>query len=131
MLQMQAALGTPFQVYYPLVNQETIQLTPQQLETLKGLNNVWSDCGDTSIVYCADTKDWGKGASVALIGATENSMVATKNYSSGDFIVNKETLSMYRATKAIAKGETITPGTNCAATTVVEQLAALYNLINA
>lgn len=130
-LKEQAAAGTPFQVYYPLANQETIQLTPQQLETLKGLNNVWSDCGDTGLVYVADTKDWGKGASVALIGATENGMVATKNYSAGDFIVNKETLSMYRATKAIAKGETITPGTNCAATTVVEQLAALYNLINA
>lgn len=69
MLQMQAALGTPFQVYYPLVNQETIQLTPQQLETLKGLNNVWSDCGDTSIVYCADTKiyiDKQIAAAVAL-----------------------------------------------------------------
>lgn len=34
----------------------TIQLTPQQIETLKGTNNVWSDCGDTSLVYVADTK---------------------------------------------------------------------------
>jgi hypothetical protein len=130
-LAEQAAAGTPMQVCYQITQPTTYQLTPQQLETLKGYNNVWSDCGNTSLVYVADTKDWGKGASVALIGATENGMVATKNYSSGEFIVNKETLSMYRATKAIAKGETITPGTNCAATTVVEQLAALYNLINA
>lgn len=127
----QNTAGTPVTLVYMLKNPYTIQLTPQQMDMLKGLNNVWSDCGDTSFVYVADTKDWGKGASVALIGATENGLVATKNYSSGDFIVNKETLSMYRATKAIAKGETITPGTNCAATTVVEQLAALYNLINA
>lgn len=35
---------------------QTYQLTPQQLETLKGVNNVWSDCGSTEITYVADTK---------------------------------------------------------------------------
>ena len=32
------------------------QMTPQQLDMLKGTNNVWSDSGDTSVVYVADTK---------------------------------------------------------------------------
>ena len=33
----------------------TIQLTPQQLETLKGTNNIWSDAGATEVTYAADT----------------------------------------------------------------------------
>lgn len=34
----------------------TVQLTPQQLETLKGTNNIWSDAGETEVTYAADTK---------------------------------------------------------------------------
>lgn len=34
----------------------TIQLTPQQMETLKGVNNIWSDAGATEVTYIADTK---------------------------------------------------------------------------
>lgn len=130
-LREQYAAGTPVRTIVTRETPKTIQLTPQQLDMLKGENNVWSDCGDTSMVYVADTKDFSKGAAVAMIGAAESGMTATKNYSTGDFIVNKYDLTMYRATKAIATGETIVPGTNCAATTVVEQLAALYNLLNA
>ena len=36
----------------------TIQLTPQQIETLKYNNTVWSDCGKTRIEYIADTKTY-------------------------------------------------------------------------
>lgn len=32
----------------------TIQLTPQQLDMLKGANTVWSDTGNTDLVYVAD-----------------------------------------------------------------------------
>jgi hypothetical protein len=48
--------GTPLEVVYELANPYTIQLTPQQLSTLKGMNNVWSDCGSTELSYIADTK---------------------------------------------------------------------------
>lgn len=48
--------GTPLRVVYPLQTPYTVQLTPQQLELLKGCNNVWSDNGDTTLVYLADTK---------------------------------------------------------------------------
>ena len=55
-----------------LAEPKTFQLTPQQLETLKGLNKVWSDCGDTSLVYVADTKMYidkkFDALAVALIG---------------------------------------------------------------
>ena len=46
----------PTQLVYELETPYTIQLTPQQLNMLKGTNNVWSDCGDTELVYVADTK---------------------------------------------------------------------------
>lgn len=90
-----------------------------------------SGSGETAVSYPRDTKDWGKAAASSMIGATESGMVATTNYAIGAFIIDRDSLTLYRATKAIAKGETITPGTNCAATTVVEQLANIYTLLNA
>lgn len=33
-----------------------VEITKQQLELLEGVNNVWSDCGETKLVYVADTK---------------------------------------------------------------------------
>lgn len=115
---------------YPLAETYTIQLTPQQLETLKGVNNLWSNAGQTEVTYAADTKMYADGKdSTAMIGTAEPGMIATKNYASGDFIVVGK--SLYKATAAIATGEAITPGTNCTATTVIEQLAAIYNLLNA
>lgn len=118
----------PAKIVYPLAEPYTIQLTPQQLDTLKGVNNIWSDAGETAVTYAADTKMYADAKdSTAMIGTAEPGMVATKNYASGDFIVVGK--SLYKATAAIATGEAITPGTNCTATTVIEQLAAIYNLI--
>lgn len=39
-----------------LAEPKTIQLTPEQLDMLKGVNNVWSSTGDTDLSYVADTK---------------------------------------------------------------------------
>ena len=39
---------------YPLKNPQTVQLTPAQLATLAGENNVWADTGDVSVTYRAD-----------------------------------------------------------------------------
>lgn len=50
-----AAMGDKL-IAFETGTQTTIQLTPQQLELLKGVNNVWSDCGDTDLSYIADTK---------------------------------------------------------------------------
>ena len=55
-LAEQYAAGTPVQVAYKLETPQTYQLTPQQLDTIKGSNNVWSDCGETTLTYVADTK---------------------------------------------------------------------------
>lgn len=44
------------QLCYELATPVTYQLTPQEVETLKGQNHVWSDAGDVDITYVADTK---------------------------------------------------------------------------
>jgi hypothetical protein len=54
----------------------------------------------------------------------ETSMIASTNYAADSFFVSGGTL--YKATAAIATGETIQPGTNCVATSIAEQLTAIY-----
>lgn len=44
------------QLCYELATPTTYQLTPQTINTLSGVNNVWADSGDCSITYYADTK---------------------------------------------------------------------------
>lgn len=58
-----------------------------------------------------------------LIAPTESTYKATRAYSTGNlFIVDN---ILYKATTSIASGGTITPGTNCTATTLAEIIAAL------
>lgn len=42
------------QVVYTLATPVTYQLTPQQIDMLRGANNVWADTGDTSLTYRQD-----------------------------------------------------------------------------
>ena len=59
----------------------------------------------------------------ALIAPTEATYTATRAYTTGAlFIVNN---ILYKATASIASGGTITPGTNCTATTLAEVISAL------
>ena len=46
------------QLVYELAEPLTYQLTPVQILTLLGQNNIWADCGDISVDYCADTKTY-------------------------------------------------------------------------
>ena len=122
----------PIKVAYQTAAGKVYMTDPLPLRKPEGIMPVTvTGSGETAVTYPRDTKDWGKNAATTMIGMAESGMTATQNYASGAFIVNKDTLTLYRATKAIAKGEAITPGTNCAATTVVEQLANLYTLLNA
>ena len=41
----------PVQFCYTLATPRTIQLTPQEIQTLVGTNNVWSDSGEVEITY--------------------------------------------------------------------------------
>ena len=68
----QKSAGTPVTVAYKVKEPRIIQLTPQQLSMLRGTNNVWSDCGDTSLVYVADTKMYIDQKLAAVAAATVN-----------------------------------------------------------
>gem|GEM_PF-5532458 len=49
-----AMLGVQF--CYKLAIPITYQLTPTEVRTLLGINNIWADTGDTEVTYRADTK---------------------------------------------------------------------------
>ena len=44
-------------IVYPLANPQTYQLTPQQVTSLLGVNNVWSDAGSLDIRVADDVRD--------------------------------------------------------------------------
>jgi len=48
--------GTPLQFTAPLKSPIEVQLTPQEIKTLLGINNIWADAGNVAITYPADTK---------------------------------------------------------------------------
>lgn len=50
----------------------TVQLTPQQMETLKGVNNIWSNAGETTVTYAADTKLYIDNKIAAIAAAIVN-----------------------------------------------------------
>lgn len=50
-LAEQYAAGTPVTLVYELATPYALQLTPQQLEALQGVNTVWSNCGDTRAIF--------------------------------------------------------------------------------
>jgi hypothetical protein len=49
-------LAIDAQMLIPLATPTTIQLTPTQIDSLLGRNNVWSDSGVVTVEYIADTK---------------------------------------------------------------------------
>lgn len=111
---------------YELAAPQTYQLTPTEVRSLLGLNNVWVDTGDVEVQYRADTKLYidGKNTDFSkLIAPTEAAYTATRAYTSGSLLIVGNQL--YKATTSIANGATLTVGTNITATTLAEVIAAL------
>lgn len=108
------------QIVYKLATPVTYQLTPTQVTTLLGTNNVWFDCGSTDCTYRADTKLYIE----KLTAPTEDDMVANNSIAANTYFMvgNK----LYYSTTSIAAGATLTVGTNCQET----NLAAALNAIN-
>ena len=106
---------------YPLATPFTVQLSTNEVRTLLGHNNIWSDTGDTTVEYRADTSLYIK----KLTGSTEDDMVADANIVSGQYFMVGNTL--YKATANIASGGAITPNVNCTRKSLPEAL----NEINA
>ena len=133
---------TGAQVVYELAEADYDEYTLSSAEvnalltSLKGVNNLWADTGDIlSVEYSADTKLYVDGQIAEKVSASqrlmelivtanrEDTMKATKAYSSGDLLIANGTL--YKASTSIANGATLTEETNVTATTVAAEIAAL------
>ncbi len=105
------------------IEPQTYQLTKSQitgiLTTLHGNNNIWADCGNTEVTYCADTKLYIEH----LTQPTEDDMTADHAISAGTFFMISNNL--YLATSQIAAGATITPGTNATQLSLADALNQL------
>ena len=115
-------------VVYNLAQNIEIDLTPIEIKTLLGVNNLWADSGNIAITYPADTKmyiDNRINSTRKLIAGIETGFVASKPYAVGDMLIIGDDL--YKVASSIASGATITVGTNVTKTTVAEQLLALAN----
>ena len=107
---------TGAQVVYELATPITYQLTPQEVSTLLGQNNIWADTGDMSVTYRADTKLYIQN----LTKPTEDDMTANAAITSGKFFMINNRL--FLATAAIASGAMIIPGTNCSELSLADAL---------
>lgn len=107
------------QLVYPLANPFEITLTSTQITTLLGNNNVWSDAGNVTVDYPADTKMYIQKINTP----TDEDMIANDQIASGKyFIVNG---NLYLSTTTIPAGDAIIPNTNCVLTNLAEALNAL------
>ena len=61
------------QVVYELATPQTCQLTPQEVRTLLGTNNLWADCGDVSVTYRVDPTIAYTEGTGALAGTVQTS----------------------------------------------------------
>ena len=104
---------------YELATPITYQLTPTEVTTLLGQNNIWADSGDSTVEYPADTKLF-----VQKINApSDDDMTADTQIASGKYFIVGGNL--YKSTTTIPAGDTIIPGTNCQQTNLAEALNAL------
>ena len=107
-------------VTYELATPITYKLTPAEVKSLLGVNNIWSNAGDVTAEYRADMKLY-----IKRLTDSDTDMVADSNITSGQyFMVGND---LYRATVNIASGSSVIVGTN--ATKV--SLATALNEINA
>ena len=119
--------GTPVQIVAYLQSPIHYPLTPTEIKTLLGQNNIWSNTGDTAVEYLMSDVSWyvekKLKAFQSVLAGVEDSAVASKNYSTNTYLIFND--DIYRVTKAITAGETIEEGVNVTKTTVAEQLMAL------
>lgn len=123
--------SNPIQIVIPLKNSQTVQLTPSQMQTLLGTNNIWADTGDVAVEYRADSKMYidqslqsqSTALKLMLTPNVETEMKASKNYTSGSIvIVNNDFIKL---TSAVASGANLVIGSNCVKTTMAEWVASL------
>lgn len=116
------------QLVYDLATPISIQLTPTEVKSLLGQNNIFADSGDVDVTYRADTKKYIDGTIVdvplAMIAPIETGTTASKAYAVGEyFILNGN--QFCKAISAIASGATFTLNTNYTVTTIGAELKLL------
>lgn len=113
------------QLVYKLATPTTVQLTPTEVKTLLGYNNISSN-GTVEVIYHADTKlyvDKMTNVDNAIIAPTEEGFTATRNYTVNDLVIVNDIL--YKVTSNIATGSAITPNSNVTQTTLSALIKAL------
>ena len=113
--------SNPLQVVYPLATPLTYQLSAQEIKSLLGINDVWSDAGDVDVESIANIKLFIE----RLTAPDSDDMIADANITSGKYFMVGNNL--YKATANIANGSAIIVGTNCTRKSLSEAL----NEINA
>ena len=127
----------PLQVLYWFDTPQTIQLTPQQIETLVGENNLSCPLDGQSIqtngveyreVFAFD--DVEKAVSlrvpISMLGADESGRTtASQSYASGDYFYKDG--YMCKALTSISAGATLTLNTNYSQGTLADILKAIEN----
>ena len=109
-------------VVYTLATPLTVQLTPSQISTLLGQNNLWADTGDVAVEYRADTKRYIDGVASATAKVTRQMIAdsatadgkAPKSLATGDLIIVGDELR--KATANIGNGSAITASNSTTAT---------------
>lgn len=118
---------TGTQVVYRIATPIHYPLTPTEIKTLLGTNNIWANTGDTSVEYIMSDVSWyvekKLRAFQSVLAGVEDTAVASKNYSANTYLIFND--DIYRVTKTITAGETIEESVNVTKTTVAEQLMAL------
>lgn len=121
--------ANPLQVVIPLATPYSIQLTPTEVVTLLGTNNIWADCGDVTVTYGAYletvkaySEQFGDNI-LSAIAPLEINYIASRVYTVGSYLFVGT--KFYKVTAAIGVGDTISTTTNVTQTTVADQLMAL------
>ena len=117
---------------YELATPVDYHLTPIEVTLLLATNNLWCD-GNTTLTMkygeyltaSVDHADMQSRLVKALIAPVLDSMTADTALSANDFRIVGNTL--YRITASVASGGTLTPGTNCTATTIGAEITAILN----
>ena len=126
------ALLPNLEIVYELATPQTIQLTPQQIETLAGQNNLSTPLSGQSIeTNGVEYKELFTFADVkkivvpiSMLGTDESGRTtASRAYTTGEFFYMDG--KMYKVLTSIASGATFTVGTNISETTLFAELTAL------
>lgn len=118
----------PVTFVYPISTETKVQLTPVQIATLLGQNNIWADTGDISVTYRADPTMYidGQVAPIkAMVASEETGTTASQAYTAGQYFILDG--QFCKALTNIASGATFTLGTNYQVTTIG---AELYSALN-